>query len=411
MARARFVRALLVIGLLLGAPDSAGHAAGTQTATPTPVATASPCPAQVVARQHLYQPSAQLSHVAALSATDIWATGLITATTSVSGTFLLFLEHFNGQAWCAVDAGRAGSIIAAIGANLAAPSGQADQQSRERTWQALVSLPSPARFGLPSLGDVTASSPTNVWSASSRGGEPSVERWDGKRWRGVPLVGPGGTPVPPPWPIVTRAFTDTWGLTGGTEQDQYILVHWDGRQWSEKPLPLPPDDLGRAESCQFYPLQLYLNSLVAPAPNDVWVGGISIGSSDSPGLCPFLYHWDGKSVQQVILQGPGQQLARLGPMPYGWGINAMAAVGPHDIWAAAEVGIGSSALLHWDGKSWRVVTTIPFEVLDMSAPSSNDVWAAGYGCGGQQIGAACQQPNLYHWDGKRWQGVMAIPAG
>jgi len=227
----------------------------------------------------------------------------------------------------------------------------------------------------------------------------------------VPLTGAGGTTVPPPGPIATRAYTDTWGLTVGTAPNPWILLHWDGRQWSEKLLPLPLDNFDRAEDCQFSPFEVDLNSIVAPAPNDVWMGGYSTGSPDSPGDCPFLYHWDGTSVQQVILQAAGQQLARLGPMPEGWGIDAMAAVGPHDIWAAAHLGLFTSAMLHWDGKSWRVVTTIPFVVSDMSAPSSTDVWATGYGCGPQVVGAACHHPNLYHWDGERWQGVAAVPAG
>lgn len=95
-----------------------------------------------------------------------------------------------------------------------------------------------------------------------------------------------------------------------------------------------------------------LNGITAVAPDDIWAVGYTV-SLDAP-YQSLIMRWNG--TEWSIVDSPN------GAGPYN-ALNAVAAFGPNDIWAAGGAPYGfqggrrpiSSAspgtLLHWDGRS------------------------------------------------------------
>jgi len=420
-------RMLLVASVLaLGAPGPAVRAGGVQPRTPTPGAAAPPCPARVMATQHLYPGSIRLRGIAAVSPTDVWATGDVTATTGLSETYLPLVEHYDGHTWCVVDAHSPSGVAAQVGTSVLWSAASATATWNERTWAQLAAVPDPTRFGLQALEWVAASSATNVWSAGGGGeggyedGPPFVERWDGSSWKNVPLPLAQDLIGQALGPTATLSVTDTWLLagSGGPERSGAVVLHWNGRQWTRVPLPAPMTaggcDLGSSGL-------VYLGSILALQHDDVWFGGAI--TPDRSYYCPLLLHWDGKSLQIVPALSAPRDGTLVGQAPVfagdnnGWGISALAAVGPHDLWAIGATTPGMDYFaLHYDGRNWHAVSvSLWLAVARMSAASTTDVWAVGESCEALALPAARKQcppsVNAYHWDGKAWRAVTAIPAG
>ena len=402
---------LLLAAMLLWPCTSVVAARAAPGATTRPPASPVACPAQVVARQHLYLPSLRLNGIAAVSATDVWATGDVSVTTPLTGTRVPLVEHYDGQAWCAVDARSAAGRQALVGASVEWTAGSAGQPWNERAWAAVAAVPPPAAYGLPDLDWRAASSSANVWQAGgNRSAHVRVEHWDGRRW--LPVASHGAEldlASLDIGPLATPSAADAWLLTGvgggGSGSD---ILHWDGRQWHIVPVawPQPPglDDLLAQEQCTGGgAVYLYLSAIAVVSPGDVWVGaGIGGDYYSGSGVCPVLLHWDGTSMRVVGVPASQQHIQLLEQAANGWSIEGLAAVAPHDVWAIGHADSGSAAL-HWDGQRWQVVAQTVLNIGRLSAQSSTDVWA---------VATDPANPwNAWHWDGSRWHLVSAVPIG
>jgi len=148
--------------------------------------------------------------------------------------------------------------------------------------------------------------------------------------------------------------------------------------WGCSPAPDPPQakhwslavgDLDRVPLCVW-----------GSAPDNVWIGGGGLASSDRA----LLLHFDGRSWTDVS----GGLLGTI------WWIHG---TGPADIWAVGEMGLA----LHWDGSAWAPSSTgTDANLFGVWAAASNDVWAVG----GSPSGTG---PNdvLLHFDGLTWAPV------
>lgn len=129
--------------------------------------------------------------ISARSARDIWAVGNYRAR---GGTRPLVL-HWNGLRWMQVASpspSRGGSLsgVAAIGAKDAwavgeGGTGPLTEHWNGRAWRVVSARPPAAGLMNTSLRAVSASSPTNVWSAGQEGYLPTkalVDHWDGHAW-------------------------------------------------------------------------------------------------------------------------------------------------------------------------------------------------------------------------------------
>jgi hypothetical protein len=150
-----------------------------------------------------FQPAAGQS-ISASSASDIWVVG--SAFDSVTGKTIAEALHFNGTVWAVV------------------PMAQPDPNT-------------------PTIGAVTAISPTDAWAVgeqigatSPTGGGTLIEHWNGSSWSVVPSPTPGGDPFLTG--VAARSASDVYAVgnelpsvNGGPLQA--LILRWNGTSWSD----------------------------------------------------------------------------------------------------------------------------------------------------------------------------------
>jgi len=180
--------------------------------------------------------------------------------------------------------------------------------------------------------------------------------------------------------------------------DKTLIEYWNGRQWRVvRGAPLPVDGVVGGSS--------KLVTVAATSASDVWAGG-DYGVDGLPpiGDEPLIEHWNGRTWQLVALP----------KLPYNAQILGLSARTTRDAWAVGAA-FGSTKdgkniliALHWDGRSWRNVTSSAFyvnytvQLSSVAALSAHDVWAVGDSGNGGLI---------VHWDGRRWTRVAAPQGG
>ncbi len=207
--------------------------------------------------------SSQLYSLAAVSATDVWAVGVVLSPSAHKAWTLI--EHWNGQRW---------SIVF-------------DQGNR----------PTPGwAWG------VTTISANNVRvfgykQVNAHQLQALIERWDGSRWHDVttPQFAKVSDAI---FSLSVISANDMWaiGQSVHTLPDQQgtttmvLLAHWDGQKWSRLP---DPSWLVGANSLS--------SQVLAVAKNNVWVAGSILESGQTRAL---VAHWDGKTWKRIQLPQP-----------------------------------------------------------------------------------------------------------
>jgi hypothetical protein len=249
---------------------------------------------------------------------------------------------------------------------------------------------------------VAGASSNDIWSVGYND-TPSglyqtlTEHWDGTQWSIVPS---------PNYITTSNALrsisaispNDVWAVgyyleTQGTFGFSRTLVeHWDGTQWSIVPSPNAGTD---AE----------LWDVSALSPNDIWAGGDYILQSGD--VHTLVEHWDG--IQWSIVPSSSS-----GYNNYFTGVSAIAA---NNAWLVgsyqAHSGASQTLIEHWNGSQLSVIPSPNLgpgfnDLLDISAISTNDIWAVGYYC--------CDSGNpsltlAEHWDGTQWSIVSSPNPG
>jgi hypothetical protein len=281
----------------------------------------------------------RLYGVAALSHNDVWAVGAY-GNYEASKTLTM---HWNGVQWRVVaspDGGSGANTLSDVAAiapdNIWAVGSYAtcndppSCSSRDshtlilhwngKTWR-IVPSPNPGTSG-GALNAVAAISGSDIWAVGSYGDKVKYDtyeyttpkllflHWNGKVWSQVagPANGEGGRLTS----IAAISSSDVWavgGFWGGEPDVSYISVHWDGRAWTENPLPrLNGGTMGG------------WNSVAASSSNDVWLAG-----------------WGWPTTRW---NGSGWTSAR-SPQNDSWldkQVLDMAAVAPSEIWAVGGTG-------------------------------------------------------------------------
>jgi hypothetical protein len=295
--------------------------------------------------------------VSGTSTRDVWSVG----TTHDSSHPLI--AHWDGRRWSltlqpGID-GALNAIVAispvdawAVGLRYDAP--QTLVEHWDGTAWRVVSSPSPgSQFN--TLHAVTATSSTDVWAAGyyqNPGSlDPLLAHWDGKNWRVVPL-GPGASPGIPNGVSATSA-TDAWAVGYKDAEIGFntspVAYHWNGTDWLEVSVDLPPDGLNAFESVS------------AVTANDVW----AVGSTSNGSL---IEHWDG-SAWHIVTGAP--EVTNL---------RGVSAISETDVWASGN-GADEAATEHWDGSSWTAVAIAApgtgSALYAIDAISATDVWTTG----------------------------------
>ncbi len=300
--------------------------------------------------------SNDLTAVAAVSPTDVWAVGALGDPT----TEHTLAEHWDGQRWRVIptpDTGADSHLfgVATIAADDAWAVGDRQEQALVEHWDGtrwrVVASPSPV--GYPSaLRGVVALSRRDVWAVGDTASGTLVEHWDGTRWRVVASPSPGGpTASNALLAVAGVSARDVWAVGWTTGQYREPLAeHWDGRRWRavSVPVPGPPTALS------------LLAAVAAVAPDDVW----AVGSYRYPaGGGTVIVHWDGarwRVVPSPILP-PDSVLA------------GIATASARDIWA-----VGGAVIAHWDGTAWRLVSGPDGgDAAALTVVAAGDLWAVG----------------------------------
>ncbi|MGW6359243.1 hypothetical protein ACWFR5_29725 [Streptomyces sp. NPDC055092] len=245
--------------------------------------------------------------VAAASATDGWAIGRdrthVSTATEKAGGYSTFFLHYDGKSW--------------------------------REYDAAAELPKLATLGLTVL---EASGPDNVWLFSTDlplgtlGTDPAFARWDGKRWREVPL--------PPAMTDKVKdaavfAPDDVWLLAG-----EQAAWHWDGDRWTSVRLPAQAEAIeGRSGDgiCA-----------VGNAPDDVELTKLAA------------MHYDGHSWR--LTETPRYRFTDPGVSESQAGLDEVVVSGSGAVWATGRHTFDrgdegnepddEAILLRWDGSRW-----------------------------------------------------------
>ncbi len=274
--------------------------------------------------------------------------------------------------------------------------------------------------GLGYVRDVDVVSPAEAWAVSDYGyevwNEAHVYRWGGLRWEEVPFPTPDTGPDYEYWAlddIEAISATDVWvvgyKLRIGSGVSRPIVGRWNGSRWRLVPLGLR---------------HVYgqLAGIVSvPGTDDLVAVGTRSPRRPSPidrDEEALILRWNGSRWQRirgtdpgrwselvdVVLAGSvvwavGTGLRRGEAAPHllafrwtrrGWAprwgprghVTSADAVAPDEIWAAGwtpTAGGGGGMLARWNGRAWTIAHRFDrVDVLsDVVAPAPGDVWAVG----------------------------------
>ena len=302
----------------------------------------------------------ELTSLAVVTATDIWAVGDWGTYGAERSTLAL---HWDGSSWSKV----------------ATPNG-----SNEVNW----------------LSGAAAVASNDVWAVGSTATNPPeqstsktlIERWNGSAWSVVPSPNPtpplsGGGPVNNQLlGVAAVGPNDVWAVGQSTDfgAGQTLIVHWNGTAWSVVPSPHPGT-------------YSVLRSISAVSANDIW----AVGTYYKDGLqVTLVVHWNGTKWSIVNSPNDGPFLQEL---------FKVRAVSANDVWAVgyhlAVFGVNQvyqTSILHWNGAAWSVVPSPDVNqrnnyLWSVAGASATDAWAVGFYDTGTELKTMTQ-----HWDGSTW---------
>ncbi|HZQ69134.1 MAG TPA: hypothetical protein VFA68_11500 [Terriglobales bacterium] len=317
-----------------------------------------------------------LNAVVALSASDAWAVGFQNSSNlNESRTLTL---HWDGVSWRTIPSpnpgkcnqGNFGNVLTSVAA-----------VSSNDVWAVGFTFPCNALL------------------------QPMTMHWDGTKWSVV---------ATPKLPFNNNALNGVFALasdnvyavgfqTASNGASLTLVEHWDGTSWTVMSSP-NKNQTGNV-----------LQSISGTSPSDIW----AVGDAVAPNVPvrTLVEHFDG--TQWKLVNSPN-------PLPTG-SLNqnvlvSVTAVSPTDATAVGFI-LDSSFLReltmvqHWDGVSWKVVSSPnvdsnsgSFNTLkSVSAFSSSNIYAIGFFANGNTV--AQQRTLVEHFDGTSWSIVSSPTKG
>lgn len=242
------------------------------------------------------------------------------------------------------------------------------------------------------VNDIVAISPHEVWAVGGRDvvwgippkGRPMSARWDGSRWRFVPIEIPGLTGS---LTAVARIGDSErlWavGHVGHGRRQRPLAIAWDGAAWHRTPGP----DIDRGPTS--------LKDVVSVGGH-AWAVG-TVGNPDWTARSRTLIErWNGTRWIRVASPDPGGRYDAL---------EAVDASGSDTVWAAGsftrtKTRGAHAMLLRWDGDRWRVAVALEArsEFRDLNVASPVDAWA---------VGEIWRRPLVFRRHGTPWRRSQA----
>ncbi|SEO86228.1 hypothetical protein SAMN05216267_104826 [Actinacidiphila rubida] len=203
--------------------------------------------------------------------------------------------------------------------------------------------------------------------------------------------------------VTATSAADGWVVGDDSpEAGGIVAEHWNGTAWTAAAAPVP---------AATYLDSAGLLSVSGRGAGDTWAVGwaqIEDGTTTGPdGLPSVQTHMEGLAEHW---NGSSWTLQRLPQTPGGFTLDAVAEIGPGDVWAGGYTSDDQPLLLHDDGHGWKRVAGprtggLAGEFNALAAGGPDDVWAVGRTVRDDtDPGHAL----VAHWDGRGWQQV-AVP--
>jgi hypothetical protein len=235
---------------------------------------------------------------------------------------------------------------------------------------------------------ISALSAKDAWLVGSDYGSLYLATWNGRTWR--PATQPAGLDANVYQASVDAVSpTDVWlfptvsDATGGIEYAMY----WNGHKWATK------FTLGST-------VELLSEAIVSPG--NVWLFGQKMGTPGPSGWGPpYAVHYDGSKWRQVSL--PIDVLM----------VNKLSA---SDVWAVGPSAKSTAFLaIRWTGRAWTKPLTIAslpkvkgdgWSVTSSFAQSPTSLWVLErLNVTNRGTGQAPRGTAILHWNGHRWSVV------
>jgi hypothetical protein len=222
---------------------------------------------------------------------------------------------------------------------------------------------------------VAAISPDDVWLAgwfetSSGSLAPDgsfLEHWDGSAWSVVSFPARKTIHLTS---LDALSADDVWAV--GNTTNGPLALHWDGSTWTRSAFAGPRS-------------LLTFTSVSGSAPDDLWaVGERYIGTPGGiPENVPYTEHWNGTAWAAVPVTHGGSVA---GPAT---GFNSVTTISPTDAWAVGQWWgprgtqweSNSYLLAHWNGQQWTIQpepqSASPFGLTAVAARGPSDIWVTG----------------------------------
>jgi hypothetical protein len=223
-----------------------------------------------------------------------------------------------------------------------------------------------------SIGSLSANRETNIWATSVTN---SVSlHFNGTSWVRVPMAKASRVNK-----VAVLSSTNVWAVGQQTNDKFSQVQHFNGTVWSVVSSP----HFTNGES---------LNSLKAISASNIFAVGNFLDSLKN--RTPLVEHFDGTKWSVV-------------PVPHitGGELTDIAVLSPSDIWAVGEVSGATPAALtiHFNGLQWSRVPAPPAALLAVTSLATNNVWAPGVQLGRSTV--------IEHWDGTSWKVVSSPNTG
>ncbi len=277
------------------------------------------------------------------------------------------------------------------------------------------------------ISSVSAAAPRDAWAIGFACPSPCgpagvlLEHWSGNGWHRLSTPSlPSGESLNPGGFVAAASARDAWvfPLVQGRTVDSTLAWHRIGASWQKFRLTgfdvTSAEDFGRSDTWAFGPgpvsafrfngtrwrsaaIPVSPQGTSATGPADLWAVGPRLGS----GRHPFaLAHWTGSRWHTTVF--PRLRL----PQGVAVGFARVAALGPRDVWVAAQLAKGMALfpgqlLLHWNGSRWQrvVVAGQPSGLFYIASDGHGGVWITGFGP------APAFTPTFYHGSRGHWARV------
>jgi hypothetical protein len=246
-------------------------------------------------------------------------------------------------------------------------------------------VPSPSPGQDTKLSGIAAMSPRDVWAVGSystfpEGASPVtgtlVLHWNGTTWKRIPSPSPGTAGESWLYGVAAVSHRSVWAVgefrtrANGHRSYQTLVLHWNGKTWKQVRSVNPGGD-------RFFD---GLYGVAALGRRNVWaVGGYSNGKR----WLPLVERWNGRawhSIRPAPSSCPysSQTLTALAPLAPDnlWAAGSLS--GPSPCTEGGDT-IGQALAEHWDGRAWSVSPVLsPLGAFyGIAAATPQAVWAVG----------------------------------